>query len=283
MGEPRRFSIPGGRRAWFVLLALVYVVTFFVAERLAFEAVKDEKHFWESTQLLVGPFPPTKETLHAIPEVVTPLSFVIWGQLERVTGAGIFAPRLLNLLLSAAIVFSLAWRARDDDEVPMLAAIGVLSFPYHLALSVHLYTDVMAAFFVYLGFRALESRRMVWAAVALTAGVATRQYMVVFPAALAAQIAWEGWFGDRRRWRDAWPAIVAGLSLLGWFAFYGGLSSPAGLDRWIAPYPAPMMSAFDFMIEYGLYALACIGVYFVIPSTCCSAPGTETGATGGIS
>ena len=100
--EPALGLLRGHRRiVWLALLALVYVVTFFVGEQLAFEPLKDEKHFWASAQQFSGPFPPSREALLEVEEVVTPLSIVLWGQLERFTGAGIFLPRLLNLLLSA--------------------------------------------------------------------------------------------------------------------------------------------------------------------------------------
>ena len=47
---------------------------------LSFEPQKDEIHFWKTTEdYFLTSFPPSAETLRSYPELITPLSYIIWG------------------------------------------------------------------------------------------------------------------------------------------------------------------------------------------------------------
>lgn len=243
-------------------LALVYVATFAFADGLRFAPVKDEIHFLESARLFAGAF--HLEELRGYPEVVTPLALVVWGQLEQLTGAGLWAGRFLNLLLSLGLVCLVAYARPPFSPRSALAAVGLLAFPYTLPLSVHLYTDVMAAAFAGLGTAAVLWRRSGLAFVALSAAIATRQYLVQIALALAAAEALAWYRGDPARWKTALAAGAATATLCGWIVFFGGLAPQAGLDAWIPHYPAPMLEASSFILHYGLYALTGVGAYFVV-------------------
>lgn len=246
-------------------LAAILLGAFLVADGLRFEPVKDEVHFLETSRALTESFPPTLEALRSYEEVITPLAFVWWGLLGRMTDDAAFAGRLVNLLLLGAIVCGVALRRGRASPPRVLAAVGLLIFPYFLPLGVHLYTDIPALFLAFLGLRAHLRGHPVAGAVLCCLAIATRQYLVAVPVALAA---WEwsrGLRGETERWLPGSMAALAAASLLGWFAFFGGLAPPAGIERWLTKYPAPMQDAGYFIVQYGLYFLASLACYFVIP------------------
>jgi hypothetical protein len=243
-------------------LGVVYLATFALADGLRFGPVKDEIHFLDSARIFASPF--GAEELRGYPEVVTPLALVLWGQLERLTGAGLWAGRFLNLALSFGLVCLVAFARPPLWPRGALAAVGLLLFPYTLPLSVHLYTDLMAAAFAGLGTLAVVRRKPLLAFAALSAAIATRQYLVQIASALAAASAIEWIRGDRGRWKLVLAAGAATASLGGWIWFFGGLAPRAGLDAWIPRYPAPMLDTSTFILHYGLYALTGVGAYFVV-------------------
>lgn len=248
--------------ALLLAIGLVYLAAFTLADGLRFEPVKDEIHFLESAQRFAQPF--GVEELKSYPEVVTPLALVVWGTLERVTGRGLWAGRALNLALSLCVVCLVAFCAPAAWPRGALAAAGLVLFPYTLPLSVHLYTDSMGAACATVGVYAVVKRRPMLAFVALSAAIATRQYLVQIPAALLAAegLAWLR--GDAARWKTVAATAAATATLGGWVLFFGGLAPRVGLDVWIPRYPAPMLEPSSFILHHGLYALAGVGAYFVV-------------------
>src|SRR5258708_16417387 len=95
------------------------------------------------------------------------------------------AGRLLNWAvcfgMTALIIF-----ASDDARPAALATIGLFLFPYYLGVSAHLYPDVIGAAFLLLGLIAHLERKPVVSAVSWSLAIATRQYAVAFPLAVAA-------------------------------------------------------------------------------------------------
>ncbi len=246
-------------------LVVVYGTTLAVMGGLDFETYKDEEHFLSSARLFNGAFPPTVEQLRSYPEVLGPLAFVVWGQLDRITGDGLGAGRALNVLASIAIVCLIALRRGRPERDRWLAAGGLMLFPYFLPLSIHLYTDVFALALALLGLHLHRSGRPLQGMIAMILAISARQYMVALPTALTALEAVRFLGGDRRHWTALVGAGLAAGSLLGWFAFFGGLAPAPGIAEWLPRYPAPMESAFAFIPEYGLYFLTCMGAYFAVP------------------
>jgi hypothetical protein len=251
------------RAPLFVLaLLLVFGATFLLADRLCFAPVKDEIHFLESARIFAAPF--GLEQLRSYPEVVTPLALVVWGSLERLTGEGLWAGRFLNLLCSFALALMVGFARPPLSVRSMLATVGMLAFPYTLPLSVHLYTDVIAAALAGAATVAVLQRRPALAFVSAGAAIATRQYLVQVPAALAASesLAWLG--GSPGRWKTALACAAAVATLVIWVAFFGGLAPRAGIEAWVPLYPAPMLEASAFVLHHGLFALTGLGAYFVL-------------------
>jgi hypothetical protein len=246
-------------------IAAIYVATFVAMDGLRFEPRLDEEHFWKTTEEhFVGSFPPSIESLRSYPEIITPVSYIIWGQLHRLTADGIFAGRVLNLLLSAAIIALLAFSRNSAAIAGPLAAVGLCVYPYFFALSTHLYTDTIAAFFAVFALHAHARGWLLSSILLFALAISTRQYLVQIPAAL---VLWEAWriiHGEPRR-RELAAAIGSGATLLGWIIFWGGLAPETGKAVWVSQYPSPMFHAFEFIVEYGCYFLVCVGIYFVLP------------------
>jgi len=251
--------------AFAILLLLTLTVALATADGLRFPPAKDEVFFVEATRHFSQQFPPSIEQLRSYSVMQTPFAFVVWGQLGRLTRDALFSGRLLNLLLVVAMLSLVALRSGDRRDERLLAAMGLLGYPYLLGVGVHLYTDVPAAFLVLAGSCAHIRGRRVLGFVLFALAIATRQYMVTVPAAIAAWEWTQSPHGSRRGWARGAGAALAAATLLGWFAFFGGLAPQAGENRWIPGYPAPMMHAGSFMLDYGLYFLAGLGAYVVLP------------------
>ena len=251
------------RPAPFVLaLIAIFGVAVWLSDGLLGEPIKDEVHFSASAQFFRGAF--DIEALRSYPEVVTPLALVTWGQLDDLTGNGLIAGRLLNVVLGFSAVCLIAFATRAPWPRGALAGIGLLLFPYTLPLSVRLYTDIFGAALGLLGVLGLLRGRIAWAGLAFVLAIATRQYLVLLPAALGAEAGLAALRGDRSRWPAVAACAAACLSLIGWFAFFGGVAPQPGIEEWLPRYPAPMTDAFSFLLHYGLYVLVGLGVWFVL-------------------
>ena len=252
---------------WPLALAIValFAAATMVNGGLSIEPSRDEVHFWESASRFSGSF--TLEDLRGYPEVVTPLALVVWGQIDYWTNGGIAAGRGLVLGLSLGFALFLAFAASSvgGRQRAALAAFAWLAFPYTLPLSLNLYTDIPAAVLGGFGLALHLRGRLGWAFVLFAAAIATRQYLVQIPAALVAAEGIAVLAGRRDRIVPALVAAAAAGTLLLWFAFFGGLAPAAGLAYWVPLYPAPMLEPTEFIWHYGLYALAGLGAWYVVP------------------
>ncbi len=172
---------------------------------------------------------------------------------------GIVLGRWFSLAITLGTLIVIAWRAPHPGKAA-LAALGLSLCPYFLGVGFHLYTDGIATFLAVLAIRQHLQSRFTSSAVAWVLAVSTRQYVV---ALAAGAFAYECF---RYREHGAWTRIaspLAGcLTLAGWMLFWGGLGpAPALLDNTGG---ATIAAAHP---EYGLYALACLGAYHVIPET----------------
>ena len=275
-----RFNDRWGAARWPFGLMLLLVFGAAVAYRggFDFEVFLDEYWFWRQTVWFVDRWPPGLDELRNYPEPMTPLSFLIWGGVEVVTGAGIAGARVVTLILGVVIFAMIGWGRAQPPSVGLRAGIGLVVFPYTLALCIHVYTDVPAAVFIVGGFWLFAKRRPWLSGLAFALAIATRQYSVVFPAALAAAELAPVLFPasllralgaepdgrlrpDDPRVRRALPVVLATFSLLGWIAFYGGLGPQSGLEDW----PRHNFTLTSLEPAYALYFLTCIGAYFVLP------------------
>lgn len=261
-----KFSLRGQR---FVLIAevlAIYAAALVALHGLTFPAAHDEVHFWPHSLLFSHTWLPNLKLLRSYGEYSTPLPFVVFGTLEHLFHGGIAVGRAFNLVLSLAMVLWVGLADHQGDWAGPRAALGLLLFPYYLAVATHLYTDIIAAAFVLAGMELHFRRRYTGAALAFIAGIAARQYMLAFPAALLAWELMQAWRdrADRRRpWADpAWILpLLACTSILGWIAFFGGLVPTEAVQHQYLATARPL----TVNPSHALYFLTCIGAYFVLP------------------
>jgi len=242
-------------------VVILYAVVFLAFDNLRFPERFDEQTFWPASQTFADGITPTIHQLRNYNPskglIPTPLTFVIFGAIEHLFHGGIFAGRLLNYITSLLIISVISLK-KNNTKAPMLSAVGLMCFPYFWATATHLYTDIIAAFFVLMGFLAMRRGQHILSGVSFILAVSSRQYMFVFPVALCIHtLIKTRKTGFSTKWI---PYFIAAISLLGWLLFFGGYGPQIPFNSQIP------VARIDRMIpQYGLYFLSCVGLYFVVP------------------
>lgn len=230
--------------------------------------LRDETHYWPSSEFLTSGGWPSQEKLRSYGELCTPLSLMLFGWAANVTGGGLPAARYFSLgaVCSTLVLFVLLARGPDRRVLP--AALCVLAFPYFLGVGIHIYPDSFAILFTLLGL-ALFQRDRPWIGAAFFAlAISCRQYMVAFPVGLALWEIVELIRVHPARVRAALQTskVLAGASaalvLVAWIIFWGGFGPPGEVRRQAV---STAQNASLFYPQYALYGLACLGLYFVLP------------------
>ncbi|MGP1385607.1 MAG: ArnT family glycosyltransferase [Thainema sp.] len=230
----------------------------------------DERTFWETSLGFSDRLVPSLEDLSDYKELNTPLPFVIFGSLEYLFNQGIFAGRLLNLILSLVIVFLIGWPNRSRGGRAILCLIGLFMCPYYLFLSGRLYTEMIACFWMILGLMTYIRDRYLLSSFAFVLAIASRQYMIAFPAAIMSYefvLAFNHSLRIRKfRLQDHWKwlaPLLAVLSLLFWVYLFQGLAPQSGLEY--RSVPDVQQSFWSLTPGGAINFLAFVGVYIVIP------------------
>lgn len=221
------------------LLFFVIIIAFFglLLRRLDFlqaPQLYDEISFWKTSLIFSDRLIPTISELRSYGELSTPLPFIIYGALEHFSGHGLLAGRLLNLILLFMIAAIIGW-PRTGNQQSILCLVGLLLFPYNFLYGGRLYTDVIACAWVLLGLVGYQHNRHFLSCVAFILAIASRQYMVAFPAAISLyefaiaipQFKASHRFNLAKQWRWIAP-LIATLSLLGWIYLFQGLTPQVG-------------------------------------------------------
>jgi len=232
--------------------------------------LRDETHYWPNAQYLVSDGFPSVEKLRTYSELCTPLSLMLFGWADRLTGGGLPAARYFSLSAVSATLVLFVLLARGPDRRVLPAALCLLAFPYFLGVGIHIYPDSFAILFTLLGLAFVQRDRPWIGAVFFALAISCRQYMVAFPVGLAL---WE--IAELIRLKPAHERVrailtsskVAGgfsgaLVLLAWIAFWGGFGPPGEVKRQAV---STAQNSILFYPQYALYGLACLGLYFVLP------------------
>lgn len=230
----------------------------------------DEARFWRTSLTFSDSLIPSLTDLREYGELNTPLPFILFGMLEYLFGQGMFAGRLLNAVLSLAMVCIIGWPSRERQGRSLLCAIGLLICPYYLWLSGLLYTDIIACFWILLGIVGYARNRLLLAGIAFVLAIASRQYSIAFPAAIAAYEFVNAAVGAiryrqfdlARQWRWLAPALAM-LSLLAWVYLFKGLAPSEAIAKDFTP--PVQQKAWAVNPGGAINFLAVVGAYIVIP------------------
>lgn len=242
---------------------ILYSIVFIWRDYLFAPIWWDEYSFWRTSLRFSKTLIPSLELLTNYKELNTPLPFIIFGALEHLFKGDIWAGRLLNFSLSFIIICIIGLPDRYFGTKRILSAIGLLICPYYLWISTLLYTDIISSFFGVLGFW-FYLRNYQWSsAIAFILAIASRQYMLAFPVAIAC-------FESLATLRDGRPIpkkviapAIAALSIIGWFILFQGLAPRVALLG--KPTPPVQLSLWAIAPNNFIHFLASIGTYFVIP------------------
>jgi hypothetical protein len=251
------------RLIFLIGVIILYSIVFVWREYLFSTIWWDEASFWRTSLKFSKTLIPDLELLTNYRELNTPLPFIIFGALEHLFQGDIWAGRLLNFSLSSIIICIIGLPNRYFGTKRILSAIGLLLCPYYIWVSTLLYTDIIASFFGVLGFW-FYLRNYQWSsAIAFILAIASRQYMLAFPLAIAC-------FESLVALRDGRPIpkkvvapAIAALSIIGWLILFQGLAPRAALLG--KPTPPVQLSLWAIAPNNFIHFLAAIGTYFVIP------------------
>jgi hypothetical protein len=244
-----------------ILLMSIVVAVFATAawsfDWLLFPPTKDELHFWPTALRFSEFWFPPIELLRTYDELNTPLPFMMFGWLERIFHGGIATGRWLNVACALAQMAIIIFAGRGSTQRIALACLGLMVFPYFIGVSVHLYTDAIACLFTLAGVWLWRRERWLLCAVAFTFAIASRQYMLAFPASLAL-------FGlvTMRRPHAMWIApACATLTIVGWILLFGGLAPANEVER----QQLVTSDLFRIVPHNALYFLTAVGAWYVVP------------------
>ncbi|PYT04308.1 MAG: hypothetical protein DMF60_15730, partial [Acidobacteria bacterium] len=248
------------------LLAL-YSGLFLFYHELRFPMIWDEQPYWRTSLLISKSVIPDLRLLRNYDQLNTPLPFIIFGALEYFFKDGLFVGRMLNLVLSLIMACAIGVSLARTSKRRILAALGLVSFPYYLWLSCHLYTDIVATFFVFAGFWLWLRNRHVLSCLSFVLAIACRQYMLAFPLSLAVYEFTSAFDAARKfasvtsvanRMFQAISRCVAPsaacLTIFGWFWLFGGMAPRSGVALWITP--TVQRHTWAFAVDSSLYFLA---------------------------
>jgi hypothetical protein len=264
---------------FFCAICILYLIVFFILDKLQFSPIWDEPNFWQTSLIFSDSLIPPINWLQDYKELNTPLPFIIFGILEYLFKGGIFAGRLFNFLISFSIACIIGIPFQKKRKNAFFALCGLISFPYYLWLSGHLYTDILASFFVLIGFLFYIRSQHIFSGISFILAIASRQYMLVFPLAVAAyelfiylKIKFQIYQNSKqnqyhKQYKPQLIRIIAPLiasfSIFGWFLLFKGIAPQTAITA--RSTPKVQLSLWSLDPSSSLYFLACVGLYFVIP------------------
>ncbi len=244
------------------LLLLVYMAAYFGFARLGFAIEKDELHFWPTVLFFSHHLLPTAEQLRSYNDLNTPVPFLIFGAIESWFHQGLWLARLSNLLMSLTCAAIILLPTKNATRDSALATLGLLCFPYFVGVSTHVYTDTIAAAFTLGGVALFMNGHRFVSLLFFVAAVSSRQYAVIFPAALLLFLLRTSW---AKRQSPDWISVgclTASLfSLVSWFIFWGGPANAVALNSQVVA----TTQWLSFLPENVGYFLACVATYYCLP------------------
>lgn len=260
------------RRCAYTVIAIAYFIYLIIFSFLTFPLKEDEPHFWKTSESFSHSMIPTLELISDYNDLNTPLPFIIFGQLEFMTGNGIISGRYLNFLLSFAMLFLIIFLAQNNFQYPVLLILPLLINPYIILTSNYLYTDIIAVFFVFTGLLSYLKKKYFLSMLLFFLGISSRQYMVAFPAALLVYETLRlfeiksitSFFNLIKSFfynRAVLTMLLSSLSIFIWFFIFEDFGPKTALRNQIVL----TAQKNTLIFQNSLIFLSSVAIYFVIP------------------
>ncbi len=147
----------------------------------------DEAHFLDTIHLFGKGL--TLHTLKHYPEMITPLSFILYSLWGRVFGFELFILRILSLLIAVAtylLMHRLLFVIFKDSKIAVLTTLFIMLNPYMIGLNCFIYTDMIGILCIVAACLAIYRSNASVFAVSAAAAVWCRQYLIFLTAAALA-------------------------------------------------------------------------------------------------
>jgi len=253
-----------------LVLALVFIIIFFVKDRFNVELYQDEFHYLPTATYFSKEPIPSLNLLRSYNELNTPVPFILGGWVVKAFGEEIQYLRLLTFGVSFLLLMTFVWSSPNNTNRFYLCLLGLLAFPNYYLCSIFYYTDIFAMISVLAGIVAYIKRIHWLAALFFVVGISCRQYMLAFPAAI---VLFEMWSIFKKEPNFArfiqnifankiWILYaVAVLSIVPWVLLWHGPAPAAVMAD--QHYDSDKLIKYNF--GYVIYSSVCIAVYYVIP------------------
>lgn len=280
---------------FFICVILIYSILFITLNQLQYPPTTDEPHYWKTSLRFSHSLIPSLDLLRNYGELNTPLPFIIFGGLEYLFKGGIFSGRFINLIISFCMTCMIGLPKGKVTKTSFLSVCGLLLFPYYLILSGRLYTDIIAAFFVLLGFWFYNRSQHILSCSAFILAIASRQFMLAFPLAITVvelinyliiqlriyrlkkavnlgqkdknaelEAIQTDYLAKNRIHIIRWlMPLIASLSIIGWLLLFEGIAPEAGMAA--RAVPEVQQKLWSIELSGSWFILSCVGLYFVIP------------------
>ncbi|MCE7068343.1 hypothetical protein [Dyadobacter sp. CY326] len=262
--------MPGRKLYTSLFLALLFIVIFLVKDRFTMGLYQDEFHYLPTAVLFSSEPIPSINLLTSYNELNTPIPFILGGWVLRVFGEDIQHLRLLTFFTSFCLLMLFVWFSPEKTKRFYLCLGGLLLFPNYYLCSVYYYTDIFAMLFVLAGIVAYLRNAHWISLLSLVAAVACRQYMLAFPAAIAAFEIFK-----HLKWSKNPGVILKSIFADKTWIYYflAVLSIVPWVILWHGPAPAPVMAEqhydSDKLVQYNfgylMYASVVVAVYYILP------------------
>ena len=110
----------------------------------------DEVHFVPTVKLFGENL--TLKTLKHYPEMITPLSFILYGLWGKLLGFDVHVLRILSLIIAITtyiVLHRLFYTVFEDTTTSVLSTIFIALHPYMIGLNIFVYTDMLGILFIY--------------------------------------------------------------------------------------------------------------------------------------
>ncbi len=251
-------------------ILVIFIAIFFLKQNFLGENYQDEHHYLPTAVFFSKEPIPSLDLLKSYGELNTPVPFILGGWVVSVFGENIQCLRLLTFAVSFALLMIFIWGSPDHSKRFFLCLAGLMAFPNYYLCSVYYYTDIFAMIGVLAGVVAYIRKAHWWGMIFFIGAVASRQYMLAFPAAIVAyeflellkkDVSIRQFFTGLITDRTWLPYALAVLSIVPWVLLWKGPAPAAVMTKQY--YDSDKLIQYNF--GYVIYSSACLAVYYIIP------------------